>query len=309
MRRLSIIAALSGLVVMSLTCSTAAAAPTFPEVISLPNGWLPEGIAIGKRATFYSGSRANGAIYRGDLRTGEGSVFVPGHAGDVAVGLAVDRRARYLFVAGGPTGKGSVYDAESGALVASYGLTTPGTFVNDVIVTREAAYFTDSGLPVLYRVPLGRGGKADPAALPEKIPLSGEWQQIAGFNANGIEATHDGDWLIVVNSATGTLHRVDASTGKAIEIDLGGYSVSAGDGLLLHGSTLYVVRNNMNLIAVVKLSHDLLTGTVRGEIKSPLFDVPTTLARFGKALYAINARFTTPPTPSTPYTIVKVPRR
>jgi hypothetical protein len=38
------------------------------------------------------------------------------------------------------------------------------------------------------------------------------------------------------------------------------------------------------------------------------FDVPTTIARVGKSLYAPNARFTTPPTPDTEYDVVRVRR-
>ena len=288
--------------------ATAAPGTNFPATIALPNGWLPEGIAIGKGTTFYSGSRANGAIYRGDVRTGEGAIFAPGVPGRVAVGLSLDQRGRYLFAAGGPTGNGYVFDASSGDLVATYSLTSPGTFINDVIVTRTAAYFTESTQAVLYRVQLAQGGRVDPAAPAETIPLGGDWQQVPGFNANGIEATPDGRWLIVVNSSTGALYRVDPDTGNASRLDLGGASVSAGDGILLEGSTLYVVRNQLNEIDVIDLSSNLLHGDLTDVITSPLFDIPTTIARFGNSLYAINARFTTPPTPTTPYTIAKVPR-
>jgi sugar lactone lactonase YvrE len=292
----------------ALSASGAPGTTTFPEVIALPDGWLPEGIAVGKGSTFYSGSRANGAIYRGDLRSGEGSIFAPGATGRVAVGLSVDQRGRYLFVAGGPTGQAYVFDTDSGALVANYVLTAPGTFVNDVIVTRGAAYFTDSARPVLYRLSLGPDGRVDAAATTEEIDLSGDWQQVPGFNANGIEATPNGEWLIVVNSTVGALYRVDPQTGEATEIDLGGASVAAGDGLLLQGSTLYVVRNQLDTIVVLDLSADLLQGTVTRQITSPLFDVPTTIAMFGSSLYAVNARFNTPPTPTTTYSVVRVPR-
>jgi sugar lactone lactonase YvrE len=310
MRR-SLAITVAAVAVGTAAVSTAPAAPgttTFPEVIALPDGWLPEGIAVGRGSTFYSGSRANGAIYRGDLRTGEGSIFAPGATGRVAVGLSVDQRGRYLFVAGGPTGEAYVFDANSGALVATYVLTAPGTFVNDVIVTRDAAYFTDSARPVLYRLALGPDGRVDPAMTIEEIDLGGDWQQVPGFNANGIEATPNGEWLIVVNSTVGALYRVDPQTGETTQIDLGGASVTAGDGLLLQGSTLYVVRNQLNTIVVIDLSSDLLQGTVTGQITSPLFDVPTTIAMFGSSLYAINARFSTPPTPTTTYSIVRVPR-
>ena len=113
----------------------------------------------------------------------------------------------------------------------------------------------------------------------------------------------------IVNSTTGALYRVVPQTGEATQIDLGGDSVSAGDGLLLRGRTLYVVQNQLNQIAVVALAPDLSSGEVVGTITDPAFDIPTTVAAFGDALYAVNARFSTPATPSTPYTIVRVEAR
>ncbi|MBC8103801.1 MAG: superoxide dismutase [Cytophagales bacterium] len=284
------------------------AAQTWPEVIALPNGWLPEGVVTGRGPVIYSGSRANGAIYAADLRTGQGTILVPGQAGRVAVGLSFDQRTNYIFAAGGATGKLNVYDAGTGALVQEYTLTAPGatTFLNDVIVTRDAAYVTDSRQPVYYRLPLGPGGRLPAPAAVEAIPLSGDWQQLPGNSANGIEVTPNGKTLIVVNSAEGALYRVDARTGEATRIDLGGASVINGDGLLLQGRTLYVVQNRLNQIAVIELAPNLLSGDVVELITSPLFDVPSTIASFGNALYAVNARFTTPATPTTPYNIVRV---
>jgi len=308
MRRLSWM--LAGLLVFAALLAYAPAgvraAQTWPDVIALPNGWLPEGVVTGHGPVIYSGSRATGAIYAADLRTGEGAILVPGQAGRVAVGLSFDARTNYIFVAGGPTGKGSVYDADTGALVQEYTLTAPGTFVNDVIVTRDAAYFTQSNLAEYYRVPLGPGGQLPAPGNVETIPLSGEWQQVPGFNANGIEATANGKWLIIVNSTVGALYHIEPLTGVATQIDLGGESVSAGDGLLLRGHTLYVVRNQLNEIAIVELAPDLSSGEIVGTITNPNFDIPSTIAAFGNALYAVNARFTTPPTPSTPYSIVRV---
>ena len=282
------------------------AGESWPEVIALPNGWLPEGVVTGRGPVIYSGSRANGAIYAADLRTGEGGILVAGQAGRVAVGLSFDPRSNYIFVAGGGTGQAFVYDATSGALVQSYVLTAPGTFVNDVIVTADAAYFTQSTLPEYYRLPLAAGGGLPPADEVQTISLIGDWQQVPGFNANGIEATPNGADLIVVNSATGTLYHVEPLTGVATQIDLAGQSVSAGDGLLLNGQRLYVVRNRLNEIVVIDLASDLRAGEVVGTITDPNFDVPTTIAAFGNAIYAVNARFSTPPTPSTEYSIVRV---
>src|SRR5262245_27624236 len=73
----------------------------FPELLPLPNGWLPEGVATGRGPVIYSGSRAHGAIYAIDLRTGEGQVAVPPQEGRIAVGLAFDHRTNFIFAAGG----------------------------------------------------------------------------------------------------------------------------------------------------------------------------------------------------------------
>jgi hypothetical protein len=142
--------------VIALSVVMIAAAPLkmFPEVIPLPNGFQPEGIAVGQGSTFYVGSIPTGAIYRGDLRTGEGEVLVPPQEGRAAIGLKYDERTGYLFVAGGPTGFAYVYNGETGANVTEIQLTADARFINDVVVTRSAAYFTNSQQPTLYRVPL-----------------------------------------------------------------------------------------------------------------------------------------------------------
>jgi hypothetical protein len=281
------------------------------DEIPLPNGWQPEGITIGPCATIYSGSVATGAVFQADLRTGAGNVLVPGQPGRAAVGLKLDPRTNFLFVAGGPTGAAYVYDAETGADVAMFQLTTlPEPFVNDVIITSAAAYFTDSSRAVIYRLPLGPGGSVAPDAAVQEIILSGDFQLVAGeFNANGIEAADGGHTLIIVNSFLGTLYRVDAATGVARLIDLGGATVPNGDGILLRGRTLYVVQNFQNQVAVIRLDGRLTSGDLVTTITDPRLDVPTTVDDFAGALYLVNARFSTPPTPDTTYSIVRVPTR
>lgn len=280
-----------------------------PEVIPLPTGFRPEGIATGRDAEFFVGSLAGGAVYRGDLRTGEGDVFVPAAEDRVAVGLAYDCPDDRLFVAGGPTGKAFVYDAETGETAAAYDLTDPGTFVNDVVVTPSAAYFTDSARAVLYRVPLGPDGELAGQCDVAEVPLGGDFELVPdAFNANGIDAPPDGDFLVVVNSTTGLLYKVDPASGRADEIDLGGETLTAGDGLLLDDRTLYVVRNRLNRIAVVELDADATAGEVVGEITRPEFDVPTTIAAYEDSLYAVNARFGIDSPETAEYSVVRVPK-
>jgi sugar lactone lactonase YvrE len=282
----------------------AAAGHRYPETIPLPNGWQPEGIATGKGNSFYSGSRATGAIFKGDLKSGRGDVLVDPWGG-AALGMKVDDRNR-LFVAGGGTGTASVYNARSGKLLERYTLASAPTFVNDVIVTERAAYFTDSLKRQLYVLDLGRHGRLpdDPRTLELKGDL--ELEPTGGFELNGIEAAKRR--LIAVHSARGKLFAIDARDGDTDLIALKGGDVANGDGLLLDDRTLYVVQNQLNQIAVVRLDRDLDEGEITGRLTDSDFDVPTTIAEGGGFLWAVNARFSTPPTPDTTYNVVRVDR-
>ena len=113
----------------------------------------------------------------------------------------------------------------------------PPTFVNDVIVTKRAAYFTDSQRPQLYVLKLGRGGRLPASA--ETLPVTG-LPASTGFQLNGIEATHRR--LIAVHSALGKLFEIDPRNGAAEEIELEGGDAANGDGLLLHGGSGGVVE-------------------------------------------------------------------
>jgi len=294
---------------LAIAAPAALAKASFPDTLQLPNGFRPEGIAI-KGNTFYVGSIPTGAIYAGDLRTGQGEVIIPGADGRAATGLKVAHNL--LFVSGAGTGKAFVYDLKTRALVREVQLAQGprATFVNDVVVTKKAAYFTDSNRPVIYKLPLEK--KHVPAATAQPIDLTGQYVHVTpsppALNLNGIAATKNGKTLIGVQTATGKLFTIDPATGATKAIDTGAVSFPRGDGLLLHGRTLYVVQNTENKIAVVKLTHDLSHGTVERYITDSDFDVPTTIARKGKWLYAIDARFTTPPTPSTTYEVVQVER-
>ena len=286
-----------------------AARQLFPTVISLPNGFQPEGIAIGALPFAFFGSRAGGSIYRVNLITGTGTTINPGFgAGTASLGMKVDSRAR-LFVAGAGSGDGRVVHALTGATIAVYDFTAlADTFVNDVVLTPSAAWFTDSRQKALYGLPLGRKGRlpGDFVTLPLTGDIDATWVTGA-TNANGISRTPDGRALLIVQSNTGLLFRVDPRTGNTTKVDLGAATLPNGDGLLLEGRRLYVVQNRLNQIAIVDLDRAGTAGTVRSTvITSPGFDVPTTVARFGGRLYLPNARFTTPPTPETTYTAVAV---
>jgi hypothetical protein len=294
-----------------------------PERIALPDGFRPEGITTLKGSSrFFVGSIGQGDIYGGSLRTGEGEVVVDAPANRSAIGIKVDKRGR-IFVAGGtneedanevPFTKGIwVYDSRTGDEIAAYEIPT-ARFINDVVLTKDAAYFTDSMVPVIYRVARDRRGA--PGEL-TTIRITGDLQFTPGFNTNGIEATNGGRTLILVKSPTGELFTADAETGVTRRIALSGGDgeLANGDGILLKGRTLYVSENRDEApegtgeVSTVKLSRDLTTGRIVDETHSEHFDVPTTIARSRGNLYVVNARFTTPPTPETDYWVAKVPKQ
>lgn len=276
----------------------------YPDRIELPQGWQPEGITTDGTA-LYVGSLADGRLLRADPRTGRVRVLPASGTGSPAVGVDHDAERRALWVAGGPIGEVRVHRAANGRLLRAYPLPTDpdGRFANDVAVTPDAVYFTDSRNAELGVVPLA-GRDLPPADAVETLPLTGDFQLVDGFNLNGIVAS--GPWLLAVQSATGTLFRIDPGTGDTTAVDLGGYSLLNGDGLELDGDLLYVVRNRDNLVAAVELADDRASGEVVDELTSADFDVPTTAALLGDSLWAVNARFGNPDPANADYWITRV---
>lgn len=295
MRRVYTILSAAGIVAATALTGTAQAQP-FPDVIVLPGATSAEGIAIGAGSTFYAGDLVQGDIYRGDLRSGSASLFIDAPAGRMAVGMAADTRHDLLAVAGGATGMGFFYDTATGADVAAVALIDPaqGTFVNDVTVTRDAAWFTDSVHPHLYRVPIAPDGSVGAAST---LVLTGPAANLSGdFNLNGIAATPNGKTLIVAHSSDETLYTVDTATGASAPI--AGAELPAVDGILLEAGRVWAVQNFLNQVTELRLSPDLSSATVENVITHPAFQVPTTIARHGSRLALVNAKFDTgvPPT-------------
>jgi hypothetical protein len=275
-----------------------------PTRIDLPDGFGPEGITASFAGRLYVGSVANGAIWRGSAKSGEGSILVEGATGRQAAGLHLDWRGR-LWVAGANNHTIRVYNAASGALLQTYEFPTAG-FINDLAITRRGVYATDSNNQQLAVVPFGKHGALPAPSAATLLPLTGDLSYSAGFNANGIVAM--GRWLILVQSNEGLLFRVDPKTGATEQIDTAGYSVTAGDGLALRKNRLYVVRNQVNLVAVLNLKSDALSASLVGEITSAgNLDVPTTATFAFDKLYVVNARFGNPTPTTADYWITRLP--
>jgi sugar lactone lactonase YvrE len=306
-------AVVSLLLVVLLVLLVGPAAVARPaEVIVLPGASSAEGITAGRGTTFYAGDLFAGDIFRGSIRRGTAELFIDAPTGRMAVGMAADLRHDLLFVAGGFTGQGYVYDLRSGATVASYQFAAPSppppapptTVINDVAVTGRGAWFTDSRQAQLYFVPVNRAGVPGPFRT---LAVSGPAADTSGeFNLNGIQATANGKTLIVAHSANGQLYRVDPSTGASATI--AGVSVPQVDGIVLQGRRLWAVQNT-NQVTRIRLAADLSAGVMEEVITSDLFQVPTTAALFGSRLAVVNAKFDTgfPPT-ADQYEVIVVDR-
>jgi hypothetical protein len=310
--------------VLSLTTVAAGVAQghrsVFPELIQLPANFGPEGIASGNGSTFYVGSlnpATAGQILVGDLRTGNFTQLVP-PTGRIAAGMKFDPRSNYLHVAGGTSGRATVYNAASGEEIAFYQFLPPGVpGINDVVVTREAAYFTDTTRPFLGRVELGPRGEPGPGALiplPANFGVPGPCTVGPPPRGNGIAASQNGKHLVLVHMSEGQLYRLETETLVPVPIAItggdfaGGAALCSTDGILLKGNTLYAVQAALNRVAVVRMSSDLLSGEITHYLtepftSNPALQTPTTIARFGDALYAV----TFGGAPPSPDFIVRIP--
>lgn len=296
---------------------SASAAP--PTSYSLAGSRVfPEGVTVvpGTR-TFYVSSTNGGAIYRGMLDRARTRVFLPGgrDGRTAAVGMKADRAGR-LYVAGGATGRLYVYSTRTRRLIRTFdtGLRAPDTFVNDVSLAPNGdAYFTDSRRPVVYRV--SAAAAASPTAAVEApevyLDLAGSPVSFtAGNNLNGIAVAGAGSYLIAVQSSTGQLFRVETASKRVTEIDLGGARLTRGDGLLLIGRTLYVVRNMDERIVKIAMAPDFSSGRIRSSTTNRALRFPTTIAAASGDLLAVNAQFDRRESgrPHLPFDVVRVRR-
>ena len=281
------------------------------DEVGLPAGFRPEGIASAGR-TFFSGSLADGRIWRGDLITGRGAVLVPGATGRSLRGMQVDRRTGLLWVTGneGATGIVLAVDARTGAVARR--IEVPGAgFLNDLVVTRRTVWVTDSNVDRLTAVPLDRRGR--PSAAPLRfVGLTGDWPATATgrIGANGIRALPGGR-LVLDNSTAGGLYTVDTRSGRTRQIPVAGTpAIRSGDGLELVGLRLYVVRGTGGSdVTVVRLrpTHKGWTGTVTGVLADPRLDVPSTATAALGRLWAVNARFANPSPATASFSAVALP--
>jgi sugar lactone lactonase YvrE len=194
-----------------------------------------------------------------------------------------------------------IYDTTSRKLVRTFSLPpkppteSPVSFLNDVTVDPNTgdAYITDSFDQSLWRVPAK--DVTNPSAggvLEQWLDLEPHIQFVPNvFNLNGIVITPDGRYLLTVQSSTGNLYRIDTESQEVRLVHLGGATLTNGDGLVLNDHTLYVVRNQDELIAKVLLTKQFTSGQVDKTVMDPTFDFPTTAVLANDRLLVVNSQF------------------
>jgi sugar lactone lactonase YvrE len=264
----------------------------------------PEGVAAGGGRTFFVGAVGDGTIYRGSVDSPTVTEFITGATGKSAVGMKVaDGR---LYVAGGATGKIVVYDIATKQQVASFD-TGSGGFLNDLVVTNNGDVFvTDSFRPTIWHVTAAQVTAG--TGTPEQISVAPEITFTAGaFNLNGIVARNGGRRLIVVQSNTGQLFRIDlgatATTRSIQQVDAP--AVVGGDGLLIDKGRLIVVQGSPAQLSILKLRGGGSRATLEDTRTDPTLRGPSTVARVKKLLLVVNADFATS---TQPFTVSGLPR-
>jgi Cu-Zn family superoxide dismutase len=301
MRRAAVV-----LLLLTLAVSLVAAKSDKATTYTIPgDAVFPEGIGYDGRKYFYVSSTGDGTIFRGTIGRRALTPFLPAGGDGRTTAIGVKATRERIYIAGGATGNIWIYDARTKALIQRYETGTGG-FLNDLAVTRDGDVFvTDSQRPILFRID-GETGALSSTALGPREGYDG-----AGFKWNGIVATRDGDFLIAVHSRDGDLYRVDADLLEVAKIDTGGAKLTNGDGLVLNGDKLYVVRNQQERIVEMRLSRSLTRARERRSFTSSKFMFPTTAALAKGRLLVVNSQFdrrNAGQPPELPFTVASVKR-
>lgn len=259
----------------------------------------PEGITADPlTGSLYVGSAENGAIFKmtPGLRVAE--EFLPAGADGrtTALGLEADRAGR-LWVVDQDTGV-AVYDIPGRRQLARFGV-PPGEapLVNDLAITPDgSAYITDSLRAVIYRI--------TPEQLERAREHGGDTMLTRAFDLtdlvepgtiglNGIVADPSGRYLLTVDMTRGDLYRIGLPSGEIRQVTLSGGDLRQGDGLELHGHTLWAAHPipSANSISRWRVTRDGRAAHMDRRTTDQALQLPTTLVRENGRLYVVRSQF------------------
>jgi hypothetical protein len=318
MRKL--IPALAALAAVTVTSSLPAFACPSPHpntyIVSQQPNVLPESIAVTGDGTMYVSSFGTGAIFKGNTRDPKLHTFkAPGTDGRTRTsGVEVDRRGR-IWAAGYDTHTIWVYDPD-GTLIAKRTAPDAGSALNDLVVTDDAVYVTDSFTGSVWRASV-RGNQVGELT---RWLSAGDFPAPPGF-LNGIDVTPDGRIALINGSVDGSgvagdahLFRVDLHARKVTEVSVTGAFLGSPDGSLLEGHRLYTEDNFANdrggfdyAVDLGILNADLTTlHLVQRSGFAPDGATPTAVGRDGDRLLQVNSQLGADPA-APPFTVTVVP--
>jgi sugar lactone lactonase YvrE len=218
--------------------------PPSTYVVSQEPGILPEGIDVTPSGRIYVTSSGTGDIHVGSLGSPTMRTFARGADADrgSALGIHADQRGR-VFVASPSTV--DVYTPDGEVLTRRAVPSDAGqTYLNDLAITHDAVYVTDSANALVWRMSLegNQIGELEPWFRARSLmpPFEPGW-----FYLNGIVTSDDGSRLLVSAQGLGALIRVEtgSAAGEFVETDGNAFGNFGPDGMVLEGD---VVRGVLN---------------------------------------------------------------
>jgi hypothetical protein len=256
---------------------------------TLPDGFeYPEGIAVDpETGRAYVTSTPSGAVAVAEPGEDSATVWLPAGSDGrgLTFGIEFDRDSVWLVA------PPAIWEyGVDGALRGRH--EADGGVLNDLAVTDDGVYVTDTANPVLWFLPRDSG--ADAPLVPIDFSMT---QDALGepFQLNGIEALDDGT-LVAVHFFNGKLFHIDPHPpGGGLNIavvDLGGYSLTVGDGMRAMGDVLWVTRGAAgDTVDRVALCPSHNCGTVTAGEPDPTLSFPTDVEIRGGELLVVNSQF------------------
>ena len=271
------------------------------------NELYPEGIAYShKLKSFYVSSLHYGKIGKVDWK-GNYTTFIEDKEIISAIGILADEKRNLLYVAISDPGvsvktaaamkiaKLGVFDLTTGKKKFITNLDSFGSiknlFANDIAVDKSGTiYVTNSATPVIHKVSQDGLGS---------VFVSSDLWNKEGFILNGIVCNQEKNYLIVAQSNTGELYKVDIKTKKITKVIT--EPILGADGMVLHKNELIVISNSSKKIIKLTSTDNWATAKNEGEVISEM-TFPTTGTRVNGKYYILNAKLNEIFTPNTKLT-------
>lgn len=295
-------------------CGGAVSAQGVSTISLPPEIEYPEGVTVDADGLIYVSSAVNGAVARmhrngekAEIIAAPGEILPPDNEVFPAMlGMKIDELGR-IWIMGGLTGQIFVIDKETGDLLATRAVSGERKALNDAVIMEDAAYLTDTVQPILWKI--ARDG--------EEIGESEAWIDFTGTpleygpgrNLNGIAADASGRYLIVIQMDKGLLYRIDIATRQVTPVDIGDEIVTNGDGLVISGQTMYLVRQAETEIVTLRFAPDFGSADVVSRFSDPALTWPATAAIAGDELLVADSQFNrkAAANPVKPFSLVAIP--